>query len=90
MTLLHLKEILIIPPFFIMTVRTFFSGYSLGFFEKKYKNSTDFLRIHKSTIINKNYLKSVEIETKNGYVQLINGKRFEVSRRRIQVLEEYI
>lgn len=64
-------------------------GYTLGFFEKKYESSPDFLRIHKSTIINKKYIKHVETENKNGFVQLTNGKRFEVSRRRIQVLHNF-
>jgi DNA-binding LytR/AlgR family response regulator len=64
----------------------YLSGYTLGFFEKKYAFSPDFLRIHKSTIINKKYLQF--IENKNGFVQLTNGKRFEVSRRRVQILND--
>lgn len=65
----------------------YLSGYTLGFFEKKYAFSPDFLRIHKSTIINKNYLHLIENEKVNVFVQLKNGKRFEVSRRRVSVLD---
>lgn len=66
----------------------YLAGYTLGFFEKKYAFSPDFLRIHKSTIINKKYVQFIETENKNGFVQLTNGKRFEVSRRRVPVLEK--
>lgn len=49
-----------------------------------------FIRIHRQFLINRCYIKRIELESRAGWVQLMNGEKVPVSRRRIQeVLKQF-
>lgn len=49
-----------------------------------YLDEALFVRIHRQYLINRIFVERVELDNKSGWVQLKNGKRFQVARRRIQ------
>lgn len=64
----------------------FLSGYTISFFEKILSEQKEFVRVHKSVIVNRAFLDKFEENGRNGYVTLTNGKTFGVARRRKQVV----
>jgi DNA-binding LytR/AlgR family response regulator len=68
---------------------TLYSSYTLGYYEKKYATISDFLRVNRKTIINKNYFESCKTIEGKFYVALTNGNTFQVSRRRKGVMERF-
>ncbi|MCP9770921.1 LytTR family transcriptional regulator [Lacihabitans sp. LS3-19] len=67
---------------------TFYSSYTLGFFEKKYINNPNFLRINRSIIINTHFLNEINDDNGKTYAQLLNGTRYKIARRRRIVISE--
>jgi two-component system, LytTR family, response regulator len=62
------------------------SSYNLGVFEKEIEDVGDFLKISKSTIINKRYLVEFLRVKDTGSVLLTNGYRIKVARRKLAIL----
>lgn len=68
---------------------SFYSSYTLGYFEKKHKLPSNFLRINRSIIINTDFLGKVKSEAGKMYAYLQNGNCFKISRRRTFLFSEF-
>lgn len=64
------------------------SSYNLGVFEKEIEDVGDFLKISKSTIINKRYLVEFLRVKDTGSVLLTNGHKKKVARRKLKTLSD--
>lgn len=62
---------------------------TLKILEKRFSNS-DFFRTHKSYLINLNYIKSSDLITDKGFIQMANGYRVMISRRKKRAFQAKI
>jgi two-component system, LytTR family, response regulator len=78
----------------ILTVegRTYLTSKNLGFYEDLATINPRFLRIHHSTIINLDYIASVQIPKNrlSTYITLRDNSKHEVSARRLSIIKELI
>jgi two-component system LytT family response regulator len=63
------------------------SGYTIKF-HLKYLDKNKFLRINRSQLINKSFIKNVDITDNSGCITLRNGKDIIIPRRRVKEIKE--
>ncbi|MFT7435961.1 MAG: two-component system LytT family response regulator [Psychromonas sp.] len=72
--------------FHLQNGRKFTSGYTLKF-HLKYLDEDKFLRINRSQLINKSFIRKVAITENKGFITLRNGKDIPIPRRRIKEIK---
>ncbi|MGL4631419.1 MAG: LytR/AlgR family response regulator transcription factor [Leadbetterella sp.] len=65
--------------------KSMISGYNIKVFEALFQN---FIKINRSKLINVSYIKKMHVSKKFYVVQLANGDKIPISRRRIPQLKE--
>jgi DNA-binding LytR/AlgR family response regulator len=75
---------------FYTRTQHFTTAFHLGFFEQSLQEQPNFVRISKSYILNINYLQRLVWSKNAKEVQLRDGTRLSISRRRARVLKEVL
>lgn len=68
----------------------FTTSFHLGFFEKQLKASHTFLRINRDLLINRSFMEAIFWRKNSGEIQMKNGSRLPVSRRKAKELREIL
>lgn len=69
--------------------QSFLSSKTLKEFQLKL-NSNDFIRTHKSHIVNRVHVRSTHIDKGQGMVELTTGEKVEISRRRLSEVKKLL
>ena len=88
--IIHLVADINYTTIFFIDGSSFYSSYTLGYFEKKYTLPSNFLRISRSTIINTDFLGKIKIEEGKMYAYLQNGNCFKISRRKTVLFSKFV
>ncbi len=73
--------------FFLSDGKSFLASSTMKAYEKALLSKGSFTRLHRGTLVNLNYIMSIE-RTKDGHVaNLSTGQKIEVSRRKMRVLD---
>jgi two-component system LytT family response regulator len=65
----------------------FTSGYTIKF-HLKYLDKNKFLRINRSQLVSKSFIRQIDITEKKGFIRLMNGEDIPIPRRRVQEIKE--
>jgi DNA-binding LytR/AlgR family response regulator len=73
--------------FYLENGLKYISGYTLKFHEE-HLSDTDFLRVNRSMLIHKSFVRVIKEKKNACYVIMKNGKNVLISRRRVKAIQE--